>query len=37
MMELAQRLRERFPDAIIIIARLWDPPMIENKDGQGMR
>ena len=36
-MELATRLRERFPDAIIVIARLWDPPMLENKDGEGLR
>ena len=36
MMELAQRLRERFPDAIIVVARLWDPPMLENVNGQGL-
>ncbi len=37
MKELAQRLRERFPEAIIVIARLWDPPMLENIHGQGLR
>jgi len=32
LFELAMRLRERFPDAIIIIARFWAPSMLKNKD-----
>ena len=30
MMELAIRVRERFPDAIIIILRIWEPVMLKN-------
>lgn len=37
LMELVQRLRERFPQAIIIIARLWDPTFLVNKDGTDLR
>jgi len=37
MMELAQRLRERFPDALLVILRLWDSPMLVNKDGMDLR
>ncbi len=34
LMVLAQRLRERFPDAILVIARFWAPLMFINKNGE---
>jgi len=37
LMELVQRLRQRFPQAIIIIARFWDPTFLVNKDGTDLR
>ncbi len=37
LMELAQRLRERFPDAILVIARFWNTPMLVNKNGEELR
>ena len=37
MLELAKRLRERFPDAILVIARFWDTPMLVNKYQEDLR
>ena len=36
LMELAIRLRERFPDAIIIILRIWNFHMLRNNDSQSL-
>jgi hypothetical protein len=37
MLESAKRLREIFPDAIIVIARFWDTPMLVNKYQEDLR
>lgn len=37
LMDLAKRLRERFPDAILLIARFWNPTMLENRYHENLR